>query len=526
MGRLGEREQEKIRELVSAYLDGELSPDDAQFVGKRIQEDPAYTQVYAAYRGIRMDLRALVLPEVPASVSQAIRARAAVMQPGRAVLNIRQRVARITAAAATLVATFAAILTGGFGVPQHFSHTVPGTGQSNQIVSVSTSNAQTTAVVLNPNIRFDQSAEIRFTRPMNEQTVMTSVVFSPTVAISNLQYDKSTSILSTKPRTLTPQTTYTVQIPAGLKDAEGNDVTPGAFSFSVSNIIPGITGQPTTVPATVAASPTPLTIAAAPTAITATVAPAPTPTTLPEPAPATTEATPAPLPATDTSAATEPPPAPTATARPVSAKPANTSVPAPKPAGTVIAIVEPTAVPTVAPTATVAPPVAPTVTPAPKVAPTAAILPTATTPAIVVADKFKGAYAATANRLGSPISAAASVGTSQLLFQNGFMVYAAGQPIYVFYTGDRSYAAYPNPGNSGAGSEGGAGPSASLHKPINAFGVVWTAQKLQSKLGYATSPSETGGSGTLQTFESGSILSIGNDVYVLLKSGSWQLFSG
>ncbi len=537
MGRIREREQEKTRELVSAYLDGELSPEDAQFVGKRIQEDPAYAQVYAAYRGIRMDLRALARPEVPASVSQMIRARAAVMQPGHAALNIRQRVARITAVAATLAATFAAILTGGFGMPQHFSHAAPSTGQSHQIVSVSTSNAPTTAVVLNPNVRFDQSAEIRFTRPMNEQTALTSVVFSPVVAISNLQYDKSTSILSTKPKTLIPQTTYTVQIPAGLKDAEGNDVTPGAFSFSVSNIIPGITGQPTTVPATAAASPTAFTIAAAPTVITETVTPAPAPTTVPVPAPVTTEATPAPLPATDTTIATEPPIAPTANTRPVNTRPANTPVPAVKPAGTVIAIVEPTSVPVIAPTvappatpvaltATPAPTVVPTATPVPTVVPTATIVPTPTVPAIIVADKFKGAYAATSNRLGSPISAAASVGTSQLLFQNGFMVYAAGQPIYVFYTGDRSYAAYPNPGNSGAGSEGGAGPSASLHKPINAFGVVWTAQKLQSKLGYATSPNEAGGSGTLQTFENGSILSIGTDVYVLLKSGAWQLFIG
>src|SRR5947209_16809806 len=105
MGRMREREQENIRQLVSAYLDGELSPDAAAYVGKRIQEDPAYQQVYAAYRGIRMDMRALARPEVPPAVSQAIRARAAMMQPGRVVLTIRQRIARITAAAATLAAT-------------------------------------------------------------------------------------------------------------------------------------------------------------------------------------------------------------------------------------------------------------------------------------------------------------------------------------------------------------------------------------------------------------------------------------
>jgi hypothetical protein len=514
MGRI--REQEKIRELVSAYLDGELSSDVAQFVGKRIQEDPAYAHVYAAYRGIRMDLRALPHPEVPVSVSQTIRARAAVMQPGRAVLSIRQRVARITAAAATLAATFAALLTGGFGLQHHFTHPSLGNGQTN-IVVVSNSSP-TTATVLNPNIRFDESAQIRFSRPMNEQTVLSAVTFSPTVAVTNLQYDKTSAILSTKPKTLIPQTTYTVQIPAGLKDADGNDVTPGAFSFSVGNITPGITGQPTAVPATAAASPTPFTIAAAPTettATTATEAPAPATT---EP---TAEATAAPPDATaDTAAATEPPAAPTATTRLAPIKPTNTPVPPVKPAGTVIAAVEPTAVPTVAPTATPAPTAVPTATPAPTA------VPTATTPAIAVADKFKGAYAATANRLGAPVSAAGNVGTSQLFFQNGFMLYVAGQPIYVFYTGDRSFTAYPNPGNSGAGSEGGAGPSAGLSKPVNACGVIWTAQKLQGKLGYATSPGESGGSGTIQIFEGGTIVSNGSDVYVLFKNGTWQPFSG
>jgi len=510
------REQEKIRELVSAYLDGELPPDDAQFVGKRIQEDPAYTQVYAAYRGIRMDLRALERPDVPANVSQTIRARAALMQPGRAVLTIRQRAARITAAAATLAATFAAILTGGFGLQHHFAHAVPGTGQPNPVV-ITANSAPTTATILNPNIRFDERAQIRFSRPMKEQTVMTAVVFSPTVAVSNLQYDPSSFILSTKPKTLIPRTTYTVQIPAGLKDAEGNDVTPGAFSFSVSDSVPGLTGQPTAAPATIAASPTAVVIAAVPTATAAPVSNAPA-----------TAATTVPPVANSSPAATEPPAPATEPTKPaaVAPKPGATPTARAKPAGTVVAVVEPTSAPTVSPTATAAPAVAPTATISPTATPAPTLVPTPTTPAIAVAEKFKGAYAATANRLGSPISAATSVATSQLFFQNGFMLYVAGQPIYAFSTGDRSYTAYPNPGNSGAGSEGGPGPSAGLYKPINAFGVIWTAQKLQSRLGYATSPSESAGSGTIQVFENGTILAIGNDVYVLLKNGTWQLFSG
>ena len=140
-------------------------------------------------------------------------------------------------------------------------------------------------------------------------------------------------------------------------------------------------------------------------------------------------------------------------------------------------------------------------------------------------DKFKGAYAQLANRLGAPTGAAGNVQTSQLFFQNGFMLYVSGQPIYVFYTGDRSYSAYGNPGNTGAGSDGGPA-SGGLYKPARAFGVVWTAQNLQSRLGYATSAGESGGSGTLQTFENGTILSVGSDVYVLMKNGSWQPFSG
>lgn len=511
MGRM--REQEKIRELVSAYLDGELPPDDAQFVGKRIQEDPAYARVYAAYRGIRMDLRALERPDVPANVSQTIRARAALMQPGRAVLTIRQRVARITAAAATLAATFAAILTGGFGLQHHFTQGVPGPGQPNPVV-ITANSAPTTATILNPNIRFDERAQIRFSRPMKEQTVMTAVLFSPTVALSNLQYDPSSFILSTKPKTLIPRTTYTVQIPAGLKDAGGNDVTPAAFSFSVSDSIPGSTGQPTAPPATIAASPTAVVIAAVPTATAAPVSDTPV-----------TAATAVPPVVNSPPTATEPPAPATEPTKPaaVAPKPSATPTARAKPAGTVVAVVEPTATPTVSPTATAAPTVAPT---APTATPAPTLVPTPTTPAIAVAERFKGAYAATANRLGSPISAATSVATSQLFFQNGFMLYVAGQPIYAFSTGDRSYTAYPNPGNSGVGSEGGPGPSAGLYKPINAFGVVWTAQKLQGRLGYATSPSESAGSGTVQVFENGTILAIGKDVYVLLKNGTWQLFSG
>ena len=48
---------------------------------------------------------------------------------------------------------------------------------------------------------------------MNEQTVKSLVTFTPGVAVSNLQYDKAQNILSTKPKSLLPQTQYTVTDP-------------------------------------------------------------------------------------------------------------------------------------------------------------------------------------------------------------------------------------------------------------------------------------------------------------------------
>ena len=510
------REREKIRERVSAYLDGELPPEDAAYVGRRIQEDPTYARVYAAYRGIRMDLRALAKPEMPPGLSAAIRAQAAVIQPRRAALTLRQRVARITAAAATLVAAMAAFLTGGFGLQNQFAPALP---SGNSPTTISVQSGPTTATVLNPTIRYDEAAQIQFTRPMNEETVKNRVLFSPGVAPSLLQYDSQRFILSTKPKALIPDTRYTVQIPAGLKDAEGNDVSPAIFSFSVGNV-PGLL-PPSLAPATVAPTATALTVAENPTAVVGTATAVPV--SVAEPVVTATNE-PAPSPATEPPAAALPTPTP----RPAVARPTNPPAPAQpasRPAGTVIAAAEPTA--TTAPTA---PPTPPTATAAPTVAPTATpartVAPTATTPAIPVAERFKGAYAALANRLGEPLSAAAATTTSQVFFQNGFMVYVSGQPIYVFFTGGKTYTAYPNPGNSGAGSEGGPGPTAGLYKPKNAFGVLWVQKNLQGTLGYATQANETGGAGTIQQFEGGTILSLGSDVYVLLKNGSWQPFSG
>ena len=98
------------------------------------------------------------------------------------------------------------------------------------------------------------------------------------------------------------------------------------------------------------------------------------------------------------------------------------------------------------------------------------------------------------------------------------MLYVSGQPIYVFYSGDRSYSTYAQPRQHRHGQRRRPRTVGGLFKPARAFGVVWTAQKLQGRLGYATAASESGGAGTIQTFENGTILSVGSDVYVLTKT--------
>lgn len=524
------REREHIRALVSAYLDGELPPDDAAYVGRMIQEDPAYGQVYAAYRGIRMQMRAMPQQEVPPAVSSAIRARTAMLRQGRRpTLSLGQRVARLSATVASLAAALAAIFTQGFGLPAHFIH---GTGPigPNAPQTVRVSGVPTTATVLNTQVRFDESAEIRFTNGMNESTVKSLVQFSPAVPLVNLAYDSKSFTLSTKPKTLQLNKTYTVTIPPGLKDIDGNEVTPTAFNFAV--LPPNTSLQ---ADATEVASPTPLALptkaptVAVPTAAPTIVAVANPTADVTATTAVTTSATDAPTVATAPVTPTDEPAivavVPTNTAKPAPRVTATTA-PAPKatattaPAATTAPVAPtattvPTAAPTVAATATTAAPTATAVPATPTAAP-----PTATTPTIPVSPKFTNAYEQTANRLGSPAGSAQNVSTTHLFFQNGQMVYVTGQgSFYVLYSGSGTWQTVPIAQDNGMIT-----PVAG--KPSGAYGATWVKSNLQGKLGNAQSSAESAAAGTIQRFEGGTILAVGGDVYVLFNNGSFQLFGG
>lgn len=538
MGR--QRERDNIRQLVSSYLDGELPPEDAAWVGRQVSDDLRYAEVYRAYRAIRMDMRAMPVPEVPPSVSAAIRAYTATATPHRPIISLRARIARLTTAAVTIAAALVAIFTHGFGMPVQFAHGVNTAVRTP--VSVNVSTGPTVATLSNTKLAYNESAELHFSSAMDETTVKQAVHFAPVstpntwLSPAQLVYSPGMTTLSTIPMALHSNTDYRVTIPKGLRDLYGNEVQNTSFDFSVGvapPLPPIVANLPTVLPAP---APTDIAVSAiVPIATAASQTATPEPVTAPtatmpaDEVPDATATTARPIvkptviaarpatlvPSAPTAVASSVPVVATATSgasAPTSAATTGTTGTPASGAASATAIAKPTIPPTTAPIPTPEP-VAATATAAP--------VPTATTAVMTVpvAPSFQSAYAQNANRLGGPTGVASTFSGTQLNFTNGVMVYVPGRSFYVIYAGG-SWSTASNPGGSGAAVPNATGG----YTPGGAYGAAWTNAKLSGRLGYATTTQESPYAGSSQSFDNGVILKVGGDVYVLFNNGAYQLF--
>ncbi len=521
------RERENIRALVSAYLDGELSPEEALYVQRMIHEDSRFARAYETYAGIRTTVRTLPRLDAPPAVSSGVRAYTAANPTVRPVLTLRARAVRAAGAFAALAATLITIFTGAFGLTPRptFGYSAANATVVGAPTTISVRPTETYATLLNGNLNYDEQAEIRFSGAIDDATVRDGVAFSPGIPRQNLRYDPNTLILSTVPNTLRPGTNYRVDIRKGLLDRQGAEVRSDSFALSVGPapvvVPPPVT--PTVAPAeTVVAAVVPTerpeataTVAAVavmrPTATAGASRPVATATLAPVAVPVAT-----PDDNSDPTATAPRVVAPVATVVPatVASRPSTATTAAVRATATTPAAAA-TATPAPRPTNTAAPTTAPTATPVPTPAATA----TPVAPAIPVSARFSGAYAQTANRLGEPVSAATAASGTTLKFEKGLMIYVQGRGDFLVIYPNGAYGTVANPGGSGRAM---AAPSGGF-TPGGPYGAAWTANNLQGRLGYATTQSEGAFSGTVQTFDNGFILAVGGDVYVF-TGGTYQLF--
>lgn len=109
--------------------------------------------------------------------------------------------------------------------------------------------------------------------------------------------------------------------------------------------------------------------------------------------------------------------------------------------------------------------------------------------------------------IGRPLTAATVVQATYLTFERGALLYQPDtRTIHLFDvasddTVGGGYAAFPDTWTPDQAVGGGLGPSPDLYEPGHGFGKLWRENpEVRARLGYATAPTETAYTLTLQTF--------------------------
>lgn len=499
---------ESIRPLISAFMDGELTPDESRALHEHLDSCADCRQIFNEYRLFRDEIRRLPPEPVPPEnlARQVWRETIGKSRSSRTyrwfgISEIRFSLSAVAAIAILVIAT-------AFLLVRGYQQGIPPAVAGSQPVA-----AQTWPVY--------QPIEITFNKPMDKASVVDNLATRPASEATRLpiSWRGNTLIIGADPSrsvVLIPDTDYTVAILGSAKDSWGNSIgQPWMISFH--------TGPITLAAQTPTSSPTATQPPATPTqpSQVAESQTTPSPTKSGSGASATpTEQSPT-QPATpaESASGTQTPVSGTGTPSTTPASPAATPTASQSPTATPTA--SPNATPSATPDATPATPATGDATPSPTGSPNATPTP--------VTGAFGSVYWAKSpvrDTLGTPTGPEYSVNAAVLDFQRGTMYERLdSNTIYILFA-DGSFKSVPDTWTSSDGIGGGAGPQPNLWIPNKSFGKVWSDdQTLTDTLGYAVSADAHYMEGKIQDFANGHMLySDEGFVYVLYQDGTWEQY--
>ena len=493
------RECESMRLLISAYMDGELSPQEEEQLHKHLAQCAQCRTLLSEYQRLRDQLRYLPSsPEPPPQLRQHVwrrtvqRELAPRAKRGPGGLFLRPSFSTAAFSVAVLV-VLALVLTIGYqrALPPAVAGSSPQNGQVWPIY---------------------QPIEITFNKPMDHRSVIAHLRIAPAAERERLpvSWRGTTLVIGADQEqqvSLLPDTVYTVAVLAGAQDQWGHPLGKDwVVTFRTTRVI---AGQQTPVP-----TPSQATPKLSPTATPERAQVEPTEPPIPTPTPS-----PSPTIAAEPNQPAHPSPVPATTPRP-----APTVTPSPPPAPTPT----PASTPEIASTPEPSPTPTPALSPSPTPEPTVSPLPTTPEP-IPVTGAFAQVYwgnATVQQKLGRPLEYAYTVSATEMGFQRGLMIERFDRlAIYVLVSDGTWFPIADTwaPETWPTAQE----VEPNLWSPGGSFGAAWREQALQPTLGYAIEPEAylMAQGARIQAFENGLLLlSERGFVYMLLENGTWEQF--
>lgn len=517
------------REILSAYLDGEVSPAERTELLQHMAVCAECRAALEEYRAIGTRIRGLAPVVVPETLTASVYMHTVDAPPRRLHLLTNRLAYPMAAVAAVLLVFIVAAFLLVDGYQRRIDPTIVGSSPSNEMVW-----------------RTTEPIRITFNKEMDRQSVENALAIIPT-SESDLQktWEGNTLIIGQN-RLLKPGTSYRISVTTEARDKWGNRLSePFTLGFTTTMNVATDEPTPDPTPTATATQEAAVAVQSSPTPEatrqqqrpTATVPPPASPTPEPQntpenngnqsndgngeqqqpqepqqPQPPPQQQDPEP-PAVPEPTATPQPPVPTET--PVPEAPAD---PTPEP---------PTATPEPTPTLEPTPEPTPTeVVPTP--VPTEPPAPTATPDTIAVTGSFGNVYwrnESVRSGLGEPLAVEYAVNVEELDFQRGKMLHnrATGEIIMMLTSGHWEFVLNTSTGEL---PEFTVDEETGLWRPGGVFGYVWESDPYYADaLGLAFSDQPYGYESLSQDFTSGQMYySPDGFIYVLYSSAYWELY--